>query len=177
MEVARHACALSRYPRKGRPGMTTLDAFVDFRDWHRRRARSRPQSFLSAVDEDEVLRFLKEPTTQREVRNLAFAYFRPAEYPDAPDAAGVAAARILGRHAREDLAIPRFLPWCAGGNYGCLLDGESNISLTGKIAHFELGYIPESAKVLRAVAGFLITNYTRAAHHHDAARTAEAERL
>jgi Type IV secretory pathway, VirB4 components len=53
------------------------------------------------------------------------------------------------------------LPWCADGNYGCLLDGTSNISLTGKIAHFELGYIPESAKLLRAVAGFLITNYTR----------------
>jgi hypothetical protein len=53
------------------------------------------------------------------------------------------------------------LPWCADGNYGCLLDGASNISLTGKIAHFELGYIPEAAKLLRAVAGFLITNYTR----------------
>ena len=60
----------------------------------------------------------------------------------------------------EDLAT-RLLPWCAGGNYGCLLDGTSNISLTGKIAHFELGYIPEAAKLLRAVAGFLITNYTR----------------
>ena len=47
------------------------------------------------------------------------------------------------------------------GNYGCLFDGTSNISLTGKIAHFELGYIPEAAKLLRAVAGFLITNYTR----------------
>ena len=55
----------------------------------------------------------------------------------------------------------RLLPWCAGGNYGCLLDDASNISLTGKIAHFELGYIPEAAKLLRAVAGFLITNYTR----------------
>ena len=46
-------------------------------------------------------------------------------------------------------------------NYGCLLDGASNISLTGKIAHFELVCIPEAAKLLRAVAGFLITNYTR----------------
>ena len=62
--------------------------------------------------------------------------------------------------AAGDLAT-RLLPWCADGNYGCLLDGMSNISLTGKIAHFELGYIPEAAKLLRAVAGFLITNYTR----------------
>ena len=38
------------------------------------------------------------------------------------------------------------LPWCRDGNYGCLFDGTSNLSLTGKIAHFELGYIPESAR-------------------------------
>jgi hypothetical protein len=34
----------------------------------------------------------------------------------------------------------------APANYGCLFDGTTNLSLTGKIAHFELGYIPESAK-------------------------------
>ena len=53
------------------------------------------------------------------------------------------------------------LPWCRDGNYGCLFDGTSNLSLTGKIAHFELGYIPESAKELKAAAGFLITNHAR----------------
>jgi len=53
------------------------------------------------------------------------------------------------------------LPWCRDGNYGCLFDGTSNVSLTGKIAHFELGYIPESAKELKAAAGFLITNHAR----------------
>ncbi|MBI4658372.1 MAG: hypothetical protein HY735_05930 [Verrucomicrobia bacterium] len=30
--------------------------------------------------------------------------------------------------------------------------GTSNLSLTGKIAHFELGYIPESARELKAAA-------------------------
>src|SRR5438876_4726978 len=53
------------------------------------------------------------------------------------------------------------LPWCRDGNYGCLFDGTSNPSLTGKIAHFELGYIPESAKELKSAAGFLITNHAR----------------
>jgi hypothetical protein len=53
------------------------------------------------------------------------------------------------------------LPWCRDGNYGCLFDGVTNISLTGKIAHFELGYIPESAKELKSAAGFLITNHAR----------------
>ncbi|HEX3718277.1 MAG TPA: hypothetical protein VH595_09935 [Verrucomicrobiae bacterium] len=50
---------------------------------------------------------------------------------------------------------------CRDGNYGCLFDGTSNLSLTGRIAHFELGYIPESAKELKAAAGFLITNHAR----------------
>jgi type IV secretory pathway VirB4 component len=141
-----------------RPGATTLDVFVDFRDQQRADAE-RANGQLAEVTEDEALRFLKEPNTRREVRNLALAYFTPAEYPthrmlqeliqlDASDSAA------------GDLAT-RLLPWCADGNYGCLLDGASNISLTGKIAHFELGYIPEAAKLLRAVAGFLITNYTR----------------
>jgi hypothetical protein len=53
------------------------------------------------------------------------------------------------------------LPWCREGNYGCLFDGTSNLSLTGKIAHFELGYIPDSAKELKTAAGFLITNDAR----------------
>ena len=105
------------------------------------------------------MRFLKEPATQREVRNLAFAYFNPAEYPTHRMLQELLQLESSDPTA-EDLAT-RLLPWCAGGNYGCLLDGESNISLTGKIAHFELGYIPEAAKLLRAIAGFLITNYTR----------------
>jgi len=33
---------------------------------------------------------------------------------------------------------------------GGLFDRTSNLSLTGKIAHFELGYIPESAQELKA---------------------------
>ena len=157
LDIARHACTLAKLKRS-RPGATTLDVFVDFRDQQRGDAASANEQ-LARVSEEEALRFLKEPNTRREVRNVAFAYFTPEEYPthrmlqeliqlDASDAAA------------GDLAT-RLLPWCADGNYGCLLDGTSNISLTGKIAHFELGYIPEAAKLLRAVAGFLITNYTR----------------
>ncbi|MBA3831721.1 MAG: hypothetical protein H0X34_07480 [Chthoniobacterales bacterium] len=157
IEIARHACALAKLKRT-RPGTTLLDLFVETRDRERAGSDVRDRQ-LPEITEEETLRFLKEPNTRREVRNLAFAYFRPEEYPT---------HRMLQEliqldgsdSAAEDLAT-RLLPWCADGNYGCLLDGISNISLTGKIAHFELGYIPEAAKLLRAVAGFLITNYTR----------------
>jgi hypothetical protein len=157
LEIARHACALAKIKR-GRPGTTMLDVFVDFRDLQRTNS-DLPNEQLAEVSDEDALRFLKEPNTRREVRNLAFAYFTPLEYPT---------HRMLQELIQLDASDPaaadlatRLLPWCAGGNYGCLLDGASNISLTGKIAHFELGYIPEAAKLLRAVAGFLITNYTR----------------
>jgi type IV secretion system protein TrbE len=157
LDVARHACLLAKLKRT-RPSSTMIDTFVDFRD----RQRSHPDQAtarLSEISEEEALRFLKEPDTRREVRNLAFAYFAPEEYPTHR-----MLQELLQLDASDDAAgdlATRLLPWCADGNYGCLLDGTSNISLTGKIAHFELGYIPESAKLLRAVAGFLITNYTR----------------
>jgi hypothetical protein len=157
LDVSRHACLLAKLKRT-RPGSTMIDTFVDFRD----RQRSDPEQAtakLSEINEEEAFRFLKEPDTRREVRNLAFAYFAPKEYPTHR-----MLQELLQLDASDDAAgdlATRLLPWCADGNYGCLLDGTSNISLTGKIAHFELGYIPESAKLLRAVAGFLITNYTR----------------
>jgi len=161
-EIARHACALAAYRRdRLPPGATTLDAFADFRDWSREH-EDEAKSYLSGFDEAEVLRFSKDPNTAREVRNLAFAYFTPSEYPTHRMLQELMQLEASGNSREQILQIATLLmPWCRDGNYGPLFDGESNISLTGKIAHFELGYISESAKELKSAAGFLITNYTR----------------
>jgi hypothetical protein len=159
IEIARHACALSHFRReKLHAGATYLEAFVELRDWNRA-DQDAAGAFIQSLDEGEVLRFLKEPSTNREVRNLAFSYFESREYPTHRMLQEL--MQLEGADADVRELATRLLPWCADGNYGALLDGASNISLTGKIAHFELGYIPDSAKALRAIAGFLITNYTR----------------
>ena len=162
LAVARHAFALGRYRQmKMPPGATTLEAFADFRDWMAAH-EDEALDFLSKPDEGEVLKFLKDPSTAKEVRNVAFSYFKAEEYPT---------HRMLqelmyldaGGHEKEQVVeiATLLLPWCREGNYGCLFDGISNLSLTGKIAHFELGYIPDSAKELKTAAGFLITNDAR----------------
>ena len=79
--------------------------------------------------------------------------------------------------ARTDHRDDACLPWCRDGNYGCLFDGTSNLSLTGKIAHFELGYIPEAAKVAERGRGFPHHQPRAQAHHDAAARDSETERL
>ncbi len=157
--VARHACAIGRFRRaRMASGATSLEAFADFRDWQATHA-DEANAYLAAIDDAEVLRFLKEPATSREVRKLAFASFTPSEYPTHRMLQELMQLEGADEQIRE--LADRLLPWCAEGNYGALFDGTSNVSLTGKIAHFELGYIPDSAKALRAAAGFLITNYTR----------------
>lgn len=162
LRVARHACALAAYRRdRLPPGATSLDAFADFRDWRRERP-DEGFAFLAGIDDAEVLRFFKDPNTAREVRNLAFSYFIRSEYPTHRMLQELMELEASGADKEQVLQIATLLlPWCRGGSYGPLFDGESNISLTGKIAHFELGYIPESAKELKSAAGFLITNYTR----------------
>jgi len=108
------------------------------------------------------LKFLKDPKTTKEVRNLAFAYFTSDEFPTHRMLQELMMLDPMGTERDQIMEIATLiLPWCRDGNYGCLFDGTSNLSLTGKIAHFELGYIPESAKELKAAAGFLITNHAR----------------
>jgi hypothetical protein len=162
MSVARHALALQRYRQQKMPaGATTLEAFADFRDWlttHEDEALD----FLSKPDEADVLKFLKDPNTAKEVRNVSFSYLKPEEFPTHRMLQELMYLDAGGAEKEQVVEIATLLlPWCREGNYGCLFDGISNLSLIGKIAHFELGYIPDSAKELKTAAGFLITNDAR----------------
>src|SRR5437667_2810868 len=162
LDIARHALALQQFrAERMPPGATSLETFADFRDW----STSQPnagQAYLAQFDEATVLRFLKEPKTSKEVRNLAFAYFAADEFPTHRMLQELMMLDPMGAERDQIMEIATLvLPWCRDGNYGCLFDGTSNLSLTGKVAHFELGYIPESAKELKAAAGFLITNHAR----------------
>jgi len=161
-EVARHALALSRFRRERMPaGSNTIEAYVDHRDWTATHP-DEAQAFLEEATEGDVLRFIKDGTSAREVRNLAFSYFEPHEYPEHRMLQELMQLEASGAEREQIIQIATLLrPWCRDGQYGALFDGQSNISLTGKVAHFELGYIPESSPELKAAAAFLITNYTR----------------
>src|SRR5205085_3052095 len=99
-------------------------------------------AYLNRFSEAEVLKFLKDANTAKEVRNVAFSYFKPTEYPTHQMLQELMYLDASGAERDQVIEIGTLLlPWCRDGNYGCLFDGISNLSLTGKIAHFELGYI------------------------------------
>ena len=162
LAIARHALALQRFRRERMPpGSTSLETFADFRDWKANHP-DEAEHYQKQVDESAALKFLKDASTSKEVRNLAFAYFDSREFPTHRMLQELMMLDPLGAEREQITEIATLLlPWCRDGSYGCLFDGTSNLSLTGKIAHFELGYIPESAKELKSAAGFLITNDAR----------------
>lgn len=163
-EITRHAMTLDYWLEQKMPiGSTLLESFTDFRDFQKQHG-DEADALLKKWEEDKVLRYYKDPNTSERVRNLSFAYFKPEEF---PHHSHLQEKLLLDSHGTSKEAdelglISKLLePWCRGGNYGALVDGVTNIDITDKIAHFELGYIPESAALLKGVAGFLITNDAR----------------
>ncbi len=143
-------------------GSTWFDAFLDFREW-RAANPNEASAMLAAWESGAVLRSLKNETGQ--VRNIAFALMTPAEMPQHSQLQSAMWLDAQGSGAANGEELGRLAtllkPWCRNGNYGAILDGETNVDLRGRVTHFELGFIPESAAELRAVAAFLITNQAR----------------
>ncbi len=162
LHLARRACALDVFRRERMgPQATDVDAFLEFAEFQRTSA-DEAAAFVAQLSEADVTRFAKDPGTAGQVRNLVFAEFAPSEHPQHGHLQELLAAEASGPHADEMRYLATLLePWSANGAYGELFDGVSNVSLTGKVAHFELGYIPESSEELKAAAAFLIANYTR----------------
>ncbi|MEZ5325763.1 MAG: hypothetical protein R3F19_11960 [Verrucomicrobiales bacterium] len=161
-KVARHAAVLHQWMReKLPPGATLFDAFVSFRDEAHANSVQEREAF-AAIEDGDIDRLTHDPATADDVFRLALAYLKPHEFPTHAQLQELLVLESHGANGEESRFLAKLLePWCAFGNYGAILDGTNNVNLAGRIAHFELGSIPESAEDLRSVAAFLITNHVR----------------
>jgi len=159
------AAAIDRYLKLRLRGsqMNFIDAFAAFRDWERENSEE-AANFLEEMPEEAVTEFAKNPSTTKLVRDLAFAYFRPEQFPSH----SALIEQLLfnpgggAREREESDRVGKLLRgWSRDGEKGRLFDGVSNIRIDGRVAHFELGQIPEHATEMRAAANFLVANYGR----------------
>ncbi|MEZ0300011.1 MAG: VirB4 family type IV secretion system protein [Candidatus Methylacidiphilales bacterium] len=161
--LQRQACAVHRWRGEHMEmGSTFLEAFADFRD----RLSGQDSQALElhhSISEEEITKFTKEPTTERLVMSMAYSAFKPDEYPTHSALVDLLFFSRLPEHKKEDIdhLATLLMAWTSSGQYGRLFDGKSNVHLTGKVAHFELGYIPEQAVELKTAAGLLISGFTR----------------
>lgn len=160
--LQRHACAVHRWKQRLGVGTTEIEAFADLRDRLAGR-EDEAQQFVASVSEAEITAFLKHPQTERAVMALAHAHYTREDFPTHASLVELMRFARLPEHKKEqvDHLATLLSAWCAHGQYGRLFDGATNISLTGKVAHFELGYIPEQAVELKTAAGLLIAGFAR----------------
>lgn len=161
-EVRRLAVAVHQWRERMPTGATALEAFVEFRD---RRAAHDDEALtlLAALTDEEVTRFAHEPATERLVAQTACACFAPDDFPTHGALVELLAYARFPEHAKDetDRLATLLRAWSADGPYGRLFDGTTNVSLHGKVAHFELGFIPEQAVELKAAVGLLISGLVR----------------
>lgn len=161
--VQRMACATHRWKlEKLGLGSTELEAYADLRD-RIAANEDEAQQFVANVREEDITAFLKNPQTERLVMAAAHARYRREDYPVHASLVELMQFARFPEHKKEsvDHLATLLSAWGAGGQYGRLFDGPTNISLTENVAHFELGNIPEQAMEMKAAAGLLITGFAR----------------
>ena len=161
-EVRRLACAVHGWREKMGTGATPLEAFVDLRD--RRLAREdEALAFVASLPEEKITRFAQDPATERLVAQTACAFYTPEDFPTHGALVELLAYARLPEHNRDEIDRLATLlrAWTAEGQYGKLFDGVTNVSMQRRIAHFELGFIPEQATELKTAAGLLISGLGR----------------
>ncbi|MBV9999181.1 MAG: hypothetical protein JO015_08715 [Verrucomicrobia bacterium] len=164
-ELRWRACAIDKFLRTRLKGgqFNFVDAFAAFRDWEAQKP-DEAHAFIQELGEQAVVDFAKAPATAGRVRDLAFAYFRADQYPTH----SALVEQILygpraGLQEREECdRVGKLLrAWGRDGERGNLFDGPTTVRIDGRVAHFELGQIPEHAVEMRAAANFLVANYGR----------------
>jgi len=161
-KARRLACAAHQWRAKLPAGATPLDIYCDLRD---RLAREDDESrnFVAALSEESITRFAQAPETERLVAQTACAFYAPEDYPTHSALVELLAYGRFPEHAKDEIDRLATLlrAWSVEGQYGRLFDGVTNISLNRRIAHFELGSIPEQAVELKAAIGLLISGLGR----------------
>ena len=161
-EAERLGCAVHRWRERMPAGATPLEAFADLRD-RRAAGEDEAEAFVAGLAEEAVTRFSREPATARFVPQMACAFYAPEEFPTHMALVELIAYGRFPEHSADEIGRLASLlrAWCASGQYGRLFDGVTTLSLERKVAHFELGLIPEHATALKAAAGLLVSGFAR----------------
>lgn len=119
--------------------------------------------FFDSINPDKIVEFAKHADSSDYVKDTAFAYFEPEDYPIHSQLIELMRFGRSSYHPKEEIdeLATLMAAWTATGSYGKLFDGATNINLKTRIAHFELGQLGDEAVELRTAAGLLITSFAR----------------
>lgn len=162
-EVNKMACATHLWRHRRILAKTSfVEAFCAFRELLASEDEEALE-FFDSIKSEEIVEFAKNPDTCDYVKDTAFAYFEPSDYPIHSQLIEIMRFGRSSFHPKEEIDELATLmsAWTSTGSYGMLFDGTTNVSLKSKVAHFELGQLGDEAVELRTAAGLLITSFAR----------------
>ena len=162
-EVKRLAFAVYEAVEKPGSKLNLTDAYFHFKDMGET-APAELQAILRAPDQDALLAFENNHSTRTVMRNIAYAYFGPNDCPTHSSLVEFLKSYRFDHHNSDE--VDHLATMLGGwtrdnGAYGQLFDGPSNLSITDKIAHFELGSISDTTPAMKELAGFVVANWIR----------------
>lgn len=163
-QSARRVCMSRDWGKRRLPQGTSLtDCWMDFTNACQEGDMEARELADFDFDPGRIEDLLNNPAETGDVMAMAYTLMSPEHMPTHGQFVEMLNLESRQRRAHEDLGLLRMLlePWCKNGRFGAILDGVNNVDLSKKVVHFELSYIPESAKELRDVAAFMITNDLR----------------
>ena len=144
-------------------GSTFLDGYIELRELLVSGSEKAAEYIdkRNSITEDEMIEFYADK--EELVMYTAYSFFKEEEFPQHNQLVMLMSICPHDDHDRQEIKnISTILDqWSAGGNYGQIFDGVTNIDLKKRVVHFELGQIPESAKQMKSIIALIINNTIR----------------
>jgi hypothetical protein len=139
--------------------LSLLDAFIE---WCQTQPAQAHLPGMAKCDASDSALWEFESRHADTLRDLIYTTFTPDQHLRLSALKDSLMVNMAGPEAELCRQIATLLePFCGDNIYGSIFDRPTNISLTGRIVHFELGQIPESAGELKGLIAFLIVNQIR----------------
>jgi len=164
VEAARWAALVDR-ARKQDSIYNSLSLLEIFADMKEHQAES-PEAFeeaMASVTENEAVKWARQPETAQQVRDLGIAFLKSEHFPIHTALVERLKYHRMPHHDREEVnrLASRLAAWQRNGPHGKLFDGTSNLDLSNRLIHFELGQLPQSNIEMKEAAVYLIANRLR----------------
>ncbi len=161
-EIARLAVACERMRETMPEGTSNLEAYIVLRDGMKANDE-RTMEIHARVSEREISDLMGR--SEIAMRNMAYAFMTPEDMPVHSHLAEMIEL-LHGMDSEIRASYASYLgdtlnSWRRGGPNGSLIDGVTNIDISGRVTHFELGQIPESATDLKIVVARMIDQLCR----------------
>ena len=167
-DIARKAMTMEwMLPRQSSGRNTLLDCFTDFSETMSKDITElHPEELLifnyfHSISNEKITEYIVENSAV--LRDVSYAYMKPEDMPYHSQIVEMIRSTPDPVHRREDTnrIATRLAQYTVESGRGGLFDGVTNIDLSARLIHFEIGKMANASENFKAMIGMVIGNLVR----------------